>query len=285
MKIFLLSFILLLPLISFPQNNNYVRSLQDLHSPANIKKFADFLFCSGDYLRSIDEYKKYLQSSEDDTVEFKIGLALSGMKKFSEAADYFAQAKKKSSLYLQNEIECEKALLQAGEFNLLRSRNDNASKSIELKRLNYLSYFYGNDLLPGMDEFLFAFPEGNRDQIKKLYEWKSSPPLKSEFTAVILSVLIPGAGKFYIEEYGDGIAAFAATVLFGYLSYDNFKADHKFRGWLFAGISAFFYAGNIYGSAAGVPIYNAKLYFDFYNNLNVYLDKQNYFLPEYGFCK
>lgn len=283
MKIFLLS-IILLPFISFPQNNNYMRSFQDLHSPANIKKFADFLFCSGDYLRSIDEYKKYLQSSEDDTVEFKIGLALSGMKKFSEAADYFAQTKKNSSLYLQNEIEYEKALLQAGDFNLLRSRYDKTAKSTELKRLNYLSYFYGNDF-PVMDEFLFAFPAGNRDQIKKLYEWKSNPPIKSEITAVILSVLIPGAGKFYIEEYGDGIAAFVATALFGYLSYDNFKADHKFRGWLFAGISAFFYAGNIYGSAAGVPIYNAKLYFDFYNNLDAYLDKQNYFLPEYGFCK
>jgi hypothetical protein len=284
MKILLLS-IILLPFISFPQNNNYLKSLQDLHSPLNIKKFADFLFCSGDYLRSIGEYKKYLQSSEDDTVEFKIGLALSGMKKFNEAADYFAQAKINSSLYFQNEIEYEKALLQSGDYNLLRSRYEKTVKSIELKRLNYLSYFYGNDLLPGMDEFLFAFPEGNRDQIKKLYEWKRNPPLKSELTAVVLSVLIPGAGKFYIEEYGDGIAAFAATVLFGYLSYDNFKADHKFRGWLFAGISAFFYAGNIYGSAAGVPIYNAKLYFDFYNKLDIYLDKQNYFLPEYGFCK
>jgi len=283
MKIFL-SAIILVSFNSFPQDST-LNPLQYFHSPISIKKFADFLFCEEDYLRSIDEYKKYLKTFPGDTAEFKIGLALSRMKKFDEAAEYFSKTGEKSSFYIQSEIEYNKALLQSGDYNLLRKNYTGSSRSSELTRLNYISYLYSDKITIPEKEFLYSFPEDSRNKMKNFYEWSNDPPLKSELTAVFLSLIIPGTGKFYIGEYGDGIAAFASTLLFGYLSYDNFNAGHQFRGWLFAGISAFFYAGSIYGSAAGVQIYNAKLYFDFYNGLNLYLDQQNYFLPDYDFCK
>ena len=100
-----------------------------------------------------------------------------------------------------------------------------------------------------------------------------------------MSALIPGSGKIYAGEIGDGIIAAIATGLCGYLAYDNFKAKHNFRGWLFGGLSAFFYAGNIYGSAASAQIYNAGIQFDFVNDVKIYLNKKNYFTPEYEFCK
>jgi len=283
MKIFL-SAIILVSFNSFSQDST-LNPPQYFYSPVNIKKFADFLFCEKDYLRSIDEYKKYLQAFPSDTAEFKIGLALSRMKKFEEAAEYFSQTVEKSSFYIQSQIEYHKSLLQSGNYDLLRKNYAASSKSSELTRLNYLSYLFSDKISISQKEFLYSFPEDSRNKMKNFYEWANDPPLKSELKAVILSTIFPGTGKFYTGEYGDGIAAFAATVLFGYLSYDNFNAGHKFRGWLFAGISAFFYAGNIYGSAAGVQIYNAKLYFNFYNELNLYLDQQNYFLPDYDFCK
>jgi TM2 domain-containing membrane protein YozV len=285
MKLILLS-VILLSFISFPQDDTSTLILQhNFHSPQNRKKFADFLFCEEDYLRSIDEYKKYLQAFPDDTAEFKIGLALSRMKKFDEAAGYFADKGKSYVFFNQSEIEYHKSLLQSGNFNLLREKYIESSKSPELKMLNHLSYLYSGTISIPQKEFLNLFPEHSRNEINSFYKWANDPPVKSELTAVLLSAVIPGAGKFYIGEYGDGIAAFAATVLFAYISYDNFKAKHKFRGWLFTGISAFFYAGNIYGSAAGVQIFNAKLYLEFYNDLNIYLDRHNYFLPEYDFCR
>lgn len=283
MKLFFLS-VFLISFISFPQDSSSA-GIPDLHSPMNIKKFGDFLFCERDYLRSIGEYNKFLEVYPDDTLEFKIGLALLRMRKYDDAAEYFMRTKKTSSFYNESESEYYKALMQSGKFDRLREEYKKSSGSEEVLRLNHLSYLYSSDIPVPQEEFLKHFPGYAKEIIKSLYIWKKDPPLKSELTAVLLSAILPGAGKFYIREYGDGIAAFAATVLFGYLSYNNFNAGHKFRGWIFAGISAFFYAGNIYGSAAGVPVYNAKLYFDFYKDLNFYLDEQNYFIKEYDFCK
>ncbi len=57
-KIFFLLVVILFPI--------YGQQI-DIHSPKNIKKFADFLFCDKDYLRAIDEYKKYLEVVNNDT--------------------------------------------------------------------------------------------------------------------------------------------------------------------------------------------------------------------------
>jgi hypothetical protein len=50
-------------------------------------------------------------------------------------------------------------------------------------------------------------------------------------------------------------------------------------------LGAFFYAGNVYGSVAAAQIYNAKIAFEFEDGLNLYLEQNNYFMPEYNFCE
>ena len=86
----------------------------------------------------------------------------------------------------------------------------------------------------------------------------------------------------YVGEWGDGIMALITTGLFAFLAYDNFRADHNTRAWIFTGLGAFFYAGNIYGSVAAAQIYNAKIAFEFEDCLNLYLEHKNYFTPEIG---
>jgi TM2 domain-containing membrane protein YozV len=100
-----------------------------------------------------------------------------------------------------------------------------------------------------------------------------------------MSALIPGSGKIYLGEIGDGITAFIATSLLAFLSYDNFSHNHNFRGWLFAGLGFFFYAGNVYGSVAAAQIYNAKVDYEYNLNLKEYLKSKNYFLEESEFVK
>ena len=51
------------------------------------------------------------------------------------------------------------------------------------------------------------------------------------------------------------------------------------------GFAAFFYTGNIYGSVAAAQIFNARIDFEFQNGLKIFLEQENYFLPEYDFCK
>jgi TM2 domain-containing membrane protein YozV len=135
------------------------------------------------------------------------------------------------------------------------------------------------------EKFLQPFEADERHIVSDFYDLKLNPPYKSELTAAILSTLIPGAGKIYTKDYSDGIIAFLVTGLMSYISYRDFKADHKFRGWLFAGLTAFFYGGNIYGSIASAQIYNAGINFKLNSDMKFFLEEKNYFVPDYEFCK
>ncbi len=281
----LIIFLFLLTSFSFAQEKNPSGNI-DLFSPPNIKIFGDYLYCQKDYLRAIGEYQRYLSLVSNDTIEFKIALAYSGMGDFNKAEEKFEQIKSNSPFYSDAKLEEIKSLFQAGDF--IEFRNYFKKDSTGFNKANslyYFSFFLTNDSLPSEQKFLDAFPKEDLVKVKKFYEWKKNPPEKSPVAAAILSAIIPGAGKFYTHKYADGIWAFIASVGFAYLSYDNFHAKHNFRGWLFGGLAAGFYAGNIYGAAASAQIYNAKIHFDFVNDLKSFLTARNYFLPIFNFCK
>ena len=52
------------PFFILPQIDNI-----NFHSPENRKKFADDLFCEGDYLRAVEEYESIHEVIKNDTVE------------------------------------------------------------------------------------------------------------------------------------------------------------------------------------------------------------------------
>lgn len=258
----------------------------DINSPANIKKFADYLFCTEDYLRAALEYEKYLNNNYNDTVEFKIGLSYSYIGKYKKSLSWFQRINTSSHYFSNAQDEYFKSLFGLGDYHILRNESLNKFNiSKETEKLYYFSYFFTDDKLPPQKDFLSSFSFEEKRTVKKYYREKKNPPYKSETAAILMSILIPGTGKIYSGHLGDGILAAIATGLCGYLAYDNFKAKHNFRGWIFSGLTAFFYTGNIYGSAASAQIYNAGIRFNFERDVKLYLEKQNYFKPEYGFCR
>jgi len=286
-KIFLA--ILIFSSIIFPQGKKHLEG-GNLSSPPNIKSFADYLFCQKDYLRAADEYEKYLGFIQNDTVEFKIALSYSGMNNFEEASKRFSSIKEHSLFYKPAQMQYLKSIFQTGDIVKFRGLylNINSNKlyteSAGMTSLYNYSYFLTEDPLPDKNQFVEPFPIQEWNNVKYFYDWKSDPPMKSALKAALLSAIIPGAGKVYADETSDGIWAFIATVGCGYLAYDNFKAGHKLRGWIFSGLSAGFYSGNIYGSAAAVQIYNAHIRFDFINEVKSFLEDKNYFLQVFNFC-
>jgi TM2 domain-containing membrane protein YozV len=266
-------------------------SQDGLFSLPNIKIFADYLYCQRDYLRAAGEYEKLLSKEYNDTIEFKIAMAYSIIGDFNQAANKFKSIGSNSTFFPVAGLEFLKSVFQTNDFTQYRNyyqiknsyeKDMNNTSAVSL--FNY-SFLFTEDTLPGEENFLNSFPFGERYKMKSFYDWKTDPPEKSPLTAAILSTVIPGAGKIYVSEYADGIIAFLATTVLGYLAYDNFNAGHNFRGWLFSGLAAGFYAGNIYGSAASAQIYNAHIKFDFINELKTYLEDKNYFLPDFNFCK
>ena len=286
MKIFaLLFFYLSLVPVHFAQEKQL-----DFNSQKNIKKFADYLFCGKDYLRAAVEYQRLNEYKENDTVIFKTALSYFFIGDYHSSIDNFSKISYSSSFYENSNMEQMKARYLMNDFEGMRAFYNNnffekENSSEPGKKLFNFSYLKTEDKLPVKEKFLIPFDSPDRNKISSFYDWKNDPPYKSPVVAGILSAVIPGSGKIYTNDISDGIAAFLVTGVFAFLAYDNFRANHKTRAWIFTGLTTFFYTGNVYGSVAAAQIYNAKITFDFNDGLNVFLQSKNYFGQVYDFCK
>lgn len=262
----------------------------DLFSPQNRLNFGNYLFSDKDYLRAIGEFKSYLQATNNDTIKFKMAFSLSEMKRFQEAGDNFKGLFFTSSLSEEAKFEYLKTHFLSEEPKTFRdlinsSRFLPEKYSQNINQLKQISLLKEENVFPDSNEISNMFSENDKIELLKFYIRKINPEYKSPGTAALLSAIIPGLGKIYAGEIGDGITSFLFTGVLSFLAYDNFKADHDFRAWLFTGLAALFYGGNIYGSAAAAQNYNAGINFNFRNDLNIYLNSKNYFFPEYEFLK
>ena len=81
---------------------------------------------------------------------------------------------------------------------------------------------------------------------------------RSPLAAAVLSALLPGSGKIYAGEVGDGLHSLVFIGLIGTLSVLSFRADgmDSVRGWIYASAGGVLYGGNIYGSIVSARRYN-----------------------------
>jgi len=249
--------------------------------------FADYLFCEKDYNRAIEEYRDILRNRENDTLRFKIGFSLIEMGRYEEAEDNL------KSLFFNSKLSDDARLLFF-KSNLIKSDLNKFDDFAESNRrylsdnhngiLNRISSF-SQLLKNGIDSTLLmnSFPIENSEIANTLFKKFGKPKYVSPKTAAIISAIVPGAGKVYIGETSDGITTFLLTVTLGVLSSVNFRAGHDLKGWMYAGLSGFFYAGNIYGTYAAAVKSNREYNVNFRLNLNSIFKKNNYFFPDYEF--
>jgi TM2 domain-containing membrane protein YozV len=258
----------------------------NFHTPENKKKFADYLFCEGDYLRAVEEYESIRDLFRNDTVDFKIMLGYSSLGLFEESNEIFEQFNYESVFYSDGYLYSlkNKLLIEQREFDYPGIPAFDQTQWKSFLKLFSISMLYSDEPFVSKEKFVSIFEEDEQYKVTLLYDYKFNPPYKSEALAGVLSAIIPGSGKMYVGEWGDGITALLVTGLFAFLAYDNFRADHNTRAWIFTGLGAFFYAGNVYGSVASAQIFNARINFEFKEGLNLFLQQKNYFMPEYDFC-
>jgi TM2 domain-containing membrane protein YozV len=284
MRKFLLIFFLFTFTIS-PQSTSF-----DFHSPQNKKKFADYLFCEGDYLRAVEEYTSIRNLFRDDTLNLKIMLCYSQLNLYNQIFDFDTSEKfsvyttDAQMIYLKNKFLVDSSLFQSD------LSNNSFPFEMDVSTTNYflkLKSFYfietrSNEIKK--EVLLEPFNTIEKEEVNPFIELSMNPDYKSPALAGILSTIIPGSGKMYTGDWGDGITSLLVTGLFAFLAYDNFKADHATRAWIFTGLGTFFYAGNIYGSVASAQIFNARIDFEFTNGLKLFLEQKKYYLPDYDFC-
>lgn len=84
---------------------------------------------------------------------------------------------------------------------------------------------------------------------------------KSGLKAGLLSALIPGAGRIYVEKPGQGIYQLIIASLMGLQTWESYKKDgvQSARFIVYGALFTSFYIGNIWGSTIGVKIYKNEV--------------------------
>ena len=245
----------------------------DYYQPANIRKFADYLYAQGDYLRAAGEYQRYLFSQSttfgndvlrriaesyrlggqpDRAVQFLQTQPDSSLVRYELGATYFLIGRydesvrflKESQDFFQGEDYRRKSQLLIGMNKLMQKRWESA-----------IQHF---------DQFdLRGLPEsaGHRVSVYKRYaEDGRDLPSKSPLLAGFLSTALPGSGRFYVGRSNDALLTVFLLGVLGWGAYDGFSENgvSSRKGWTLGTIGGIFYLGNIYGSVVAAQRHNQR---------------------------
>jgi len=257
-RIILFSFILF---ATFPLFCNS----QNLYNMEQSQKYAEYLSTSQQHTLAVEEYERLIYFDENN-VNFKFKL----IKSYRLSGDLNSGIKRIYSFYGNSLYSMPQSL--ANEYIKMQLLTDsltvvekyiqqNNTLSIENKTIfqcyNLLlsgDYYGANLYIKKAEDNNLAFPA----DIKILAEKAEKIKYKSPFLAAGFSAIIPGTGKFYTKNWSDGIISMLFVAGNAWQAYRGFseKGLKSAYGWAFAGLSASFYIGNIFGSVKAAKRYN-----------------------------
>ena len=245
----------------------------DYYQPANIRKFADYLYAQGDYLRAAGEYQRYLFSQStafgndvlrriaesyrlggqpDRAVQFLQTQPDSNLVRYELGATYFLIGRYDESVRFLKESQ---DLFQGEDYRW---------KSQLLIGMNKLMQKRWESAIQHFDQFdLSGAPEavGHRVSVYRRHaEDGRDLPSKSPLLAGFLSTALPGSGRFYVGRSNDALLTVFLLGVLGWGAYDGFSENgvSSRKGWTLGTIGGIFYLGNIYGSVVAAQRHNQR---------------------------
>jgi thioredoxin-related protein len=255
---------------------------QDIHDLNHSKQFADYLFKTRQYSLAAEEYERivFLDSAN---FQNKYMLIMS----YRKAKEY-NQALKRFNIFFENQFEYMPAnfaeeyvrllLLTKQDSSAFSYLSINKSLNSELKQNYQLAALLLQKKWDDSFNFALKYPVTNERvnaQLHLLAFEAKRVKYKKTAVAAVMSAIVPGSGKFYTKNWKDGIIAMTFVGVNAWQAYRGFKKYGKKSayGWIFAGLSAGFYFGNIYGSAKSAKKYNKKQENELYQKaLHIVLD-------------
>ena len=103
----------------------------------------------------------------------------------------------------------------------------------------------------------YLLSESERE-MQQLYSRKFERKEKNPWLAAGASAIVPGLGKIYAGELGEGVASFLAVAALSAITAENWikNGATNWKTILFGTAGTIFYLGNIYGSYISVGIHN-----------------------------
>jgi len=251
----------------------------DYYSPDNIRRFAEHLYASGDYVRAASEFQRYLFSSSEpapdaDEITYRIALCFRLAKEYPRAIAVFEQAIRD---YPQSRW-CDACHLQlAYTYHLMGRFTDSQAyltdnlprvsgpverlKLSQLGGLNFLSQRHWTEAIryfDSLDAETRAHPM--TVSLAEMARQGLNLPRKSRILAGLMSAVIPGSGKVYAGRKWDALASLLTIAVTAWQAYDGFHDQglKSTKGWIYGLFGTFLYLGNIYGSVVAVKIFNQQ---------------------------
>ncbi|MGE3062837.1 MAG: hypothetical protein AB7T10_04305 [bacterium] len=236
--------------------------------------FAEFLFNEGDYFRCVTELKREMYENPNaDTVKLSnlistCCILMGDYTKADEAVINFISSDEDArynyllSQFLQkNYISIDTIVL---------NEDDDGTRIKNLSKIFQGKFKHSDTLLLNDDEI-------------DIYNGYLKIKKKNPYLALLLSAVIPGAGRFYSERSGDGLFSLI-TVLTPALvgAYYFIYTDNKTAQYSSAGVFAAFYFGELYGAFNSASIYHTNKVEEYYKK--VILDYSDSILrPRFSF--
>lgn len=269
----------------------YSNDSNDIYSSENVRKFADYLFEQGDYIRASNEYQRYLffQPINSEEIRYQIALCyrLGGrpehaIQTFQELLRHSTDSKVVSNAYLQIGIsyylldQFEKSVEHLEES---LPRISDAHYHAEAEQVIGLSYLMNREWENA--EAIFSRLQQSdviavREQSNVFNNFATEGkqlPRRSPFLAGLMSTFVPGSGRLYTGRLNDGLTSLITVGLTGWQAYDGFRRDglSSVKGWTLGTLGGIFYLGNIYGSVISAQVYNNESSDEFLSSLYITL--------------
>lgn len=255
-----LTFIILLFSViqSFGQNN--------LFDCENSKNFAGYLFNTGQYQLSEQEYERISFFCEfDSTSRLMLLKTYRKLKKFDKEELFYNTHGFGNLNLLSADYRDEYIRMLMAE-----QKYSDVQKTIAggLTVRQEYEHLLGSELL--LRNWEKAYQMSRQDMpkvnfkiagLRKVAEKSYQAKRKSPVLASLLSVIVPGAGKMYCGYWGDGAMSFlftASSTFFAVRGFNKYGTKSVYP-WIIGGLAASYYAANVYGGATSAIRYNENI--------------------------
>lgn len=261
----------------------------EYYAPENVRKFADFLYEQGDYLRAADEYQRYLFYKPQDTeqIHYKIAVSYRFGGKTAQAIQGFetllrtapksqfanrAYYQIGATYFLEGQFERSVQFLGEALPHITDTR-----QHAEAEQLIGLSYLKQEQWSEASEVFKTLQESGVmsiREKAVVYHDYAEKGArlsTRSPLLAGTLSTIVPGAGRLYTGRLGDALTSLFTVGFTGWQAYDGFRRDgiSSVKGWTLGTLCGIFYVGNIYGSVISARVYNRHVTDEFLATLSV----------------
>jgi hypothetical protein len=245
---------------------------QNIFDEAHSIQYADYLYKNEIYIEAAKEYERLLNFSPKDSLySVKLLLSYLNSEKFSVGINKTKELKHKNKIsdnrsitdlytcLVLKENSKNEILPYLMEFQNLKN-SDCQMKKFELIELILKNDFNSAETQIQKKEFINEEDSVFFLKLDELIADAQQTEFKKPFVAALLSVLIPGSGKAYADDFNNGANSFVIISLYGLQALRAFTITGGFTiyGLLFGTAAIIFYAGNIYGSYQLAIQYNKK---------------------------